>query len=135
MRGRINWTFKRIIGTIFGILGIGTLTSCYGVAEDDEYSSVHGTVRGKIDGNEQPIEGIEVALRGTNIYGDSVARSSSTNRYGNYYLFDIDEGKYSLNFIDVDGSENGSFKSTKKEIEIKFSSDYIEQNITLENDE
>ena len=38
MRGKINWTWKKVTGTILGILGIGTLVSCYGMVEDDDLS-------------------------------------------------------------------------------------------------
>ncbi len=32
----INWNFKKITATILGILGIGMLTSCYGMPQNPD---------------------------------------------------------------------------------------------------
>ncbi|MBR1403032.1 MAG: radical SAM-associated putative lipoprotein [Treponema sp.] len=134
MRDTIHWTWKRIIGTIFGILGIGTLTSCYGVPEDIEYYDIGGKVKGKIDGTEQPIKGIEVALRGvSSTYGSDVSRSSATNRNGEFSFSDLTSGTYTVTYIDVDGTDNGSFKTASKQIELPGSN--LDLNITLEENE
>ncbi|MBQ5999483.1 MAG: hypothetical protein IJL70_08445 [Treponema sp.] len=36
MSTKLHWTWKKILGLLFGICGIGTLTSCYGMVENDD---------------------------------------------------------------------------------------------------
>lgn len=36
MNTKLHWTWKKILGTLLGICGIGTLTSCYGMVENDD---------------------------------------------------------------------------------------------------
>lgn len=110
MQSKIHWTWKRITGTVLGVLGIGTLTSCYGVIEDE--FDVYGTVTGSVDGTVQPIEGISVELQNLT-YNTKETKTTRTNGYYEFTL--LEEGDYQLTFTDVDGEENGSFKQ-KKEI-------------------
>ena len=131
MRDKINWTWKRILGTIFGVLGIGTLTSCYGVYEDDftddydkNYHDIYGVVTGKIDGESKPIKDIVVTLvkKETDKETSEVTRSSpsfdSTSETGSFHFYRRGEGTYELTFNDIDGEENGSFTQKKKEIKV-----------------
>ncbi|MBQ9207047.1 MAG: radical SAM-associated putative lipoprotein [Treponema sp.] len=128
MRDKINWTWKRIVGTVLGILGIGTLTSCYGVYEENEFD-VYGTVKGNINGTEQAIKGIPVVL-----YRGSDAKDSKVTDSDGWYEFrDLTEGSYTLRFTDIDGEENGSFK--QKDVAVTLNFDDRNENVTLENAE
>lgn len=128
---RINWTWKKISASILAVLGIGTLTSCYGVVES--YNTVYGKVSGDSDGDgiNEPVSGIKVEF----ISGNETIASSFSSKDDDY-CFDIDdsygsEGK--VVFTDVDGAENGTWNSTEKEI--KFSSDVYRLDVTLESGE
>ena len=135
MKSKIKWTWKRILSVILGILGIGTLTSCYGTPDDyygydrdDDYHSnyhdIYGTVSGKIDGQKKPIKNIVVSLSKKNSGdSDSSATYSSpsldyTSSEGIFHFYDNSDGIYELCFTDIDGEKNGSFKQQKKEIEL-----------------
>lgn len=135
MKDKLHWTWKKITGTALGILGIGTLTSCYGVIEDTEYFDLHGKITGSTNGTTLPVEGIEVALRGkSDIYESEEALSTSSNKDGEFNLYDVTAGTYTLTFIDVDGEKNGSFKSSSKSIKVP-GPDCSNLNIELEADE
>ncbi|MBQ5999021.1 MAG: hypothetical protein IJL70_06080 [Treponema sp.] len=36
MNTKLHWTWKKVLGLVLGICGIGTLTSCYGMVENDD---------------------------------------------------------------------------------------------------
>ncbi|MBR1614946.1 MAG: radical SAM-associated putative lipoprotein [Treponema sp.] len=128
MRGKINWTWKKITGTILGVLGIGTLVSCYGMVEDDDLS-VYGTVTNSDGGK---IKGIEVTLKKSS---GNKTETTTTSDSGTYEFAYLSEGSYTLNFKDVDGSENGSYKEKTEEATLSYND--IEPNkvlnVTLEN--
>ena len=126
MREKINWTWKRIVGTILGILGIGTLTSCYGVPEDEFYYDIYGKVTGNINGTEKPIEDICVELYKNGKFNKAIHTDSD----GWYEFRELEGTTYMVRFSDTDGAENGSFKT--KVIDITLTDDF-HKNITLEN--
>lgn len=127
MEGGIRWTWQKIAGTILGVLGIGTLTSCYGMPEN--YYSIKGTVTGKIDGTTQPIEGIEVRVCDS----DGYYGTEHTDSSGKFAFESELEGTYEITLKDVDGPENGSF--TEKKIgNVILQNDKDLGEITLEND-
>ena len=126
MRERINWTWKRIVGTILGVFGIGTLTSCYGVYEDE--FDIYGNVKGKVDGTEKTIEGIEVSLYKRS--DSSKINDTKTDKDGYYNFLALEDASYKLVFKDVDGEKNGSFK--QKEVDIEYGGNF---SVTLENAE
>ena len=114
-KGKINWTWKKIVGTVLGILGIGTITSCYGMPEDDYDFSIYGHVNGKINGTETAIPDIVVELYGevdsdSDEYTTKVDLIKKTDASGNFYFYDLEEGTYTLRLTDTDGDTNGSFK-------------------------
>ena len=125
MKDKIHWTWKKILGTILGILGIGTLTSCYGMPEDGFYT-YSCTVKGKINGTEQPIEGILVNVKDSEGY----EYKDKTNSEGKISLSDIFEGKCTITFTDVDGAENGSFAEKTSNISLTYD---LNETVTLEN--
>nr|MBP3282343.1 carboxypeptidase regulatory-like domain-containing protein [Treponema sp.] len=128
MRGKINWTWKKITGTILGVLGIGTLVSCYGMVEDDDLS-VYGTVTNSDGGK---IKGIEVTLKNSSGNG---TEKTTTSDYGKYEFSYLSEGSYTLTFKDVDGSDNGSYKEKTEEASLSYNDidPNKELNVTLEN--
>lgn len=129
MKDRIHWTWKRIVGTILGILGIGTLTSCYGVYEEYAYYDIYGNVKGAVNGTEQPLKGISVVL----YEGNDATKSTLTDTDGWYEFHDLRMGSYKLRFTDIDGKENGgNFKA--KDYDIALSYDYS-YSPTLETNE
>lgn len=123
MKDKIHWTWKKILGTVLGILGIGTLTSCYGMPED--FYSISGTVKGKINGTTQAIPGIQVAVKDSKGY----TGTEKTDSDGKFSISDLFDGNCTVTFTDVDGDENGSFK--EKTLEISLTDDW-EKTITLE---
>ena len=127
MKDKIHWTWKRIIGVILGVLGIGTLTSCYGVIEDEFEYSIYGQVKGKINGTEQAIEGIAVALYNT---AGGARNITLTDSDGWYDFRALEGGSYTITYTDIDGDKNGSFK--QKELEIPLKEDF-NSSVTLEN--
>lgn len=104
MKDKIHWTWKKILGTVLGILGIGTLTSCYGMPEDGFYD-IFGTVQGKINGTLQAIPGIQVEVKDSEGY----KYNDKTDSKGKFSIRDVFEGNCTITFTDVDGEENGSF--------------------------
>lgn len=123
---KLTWTWKKIVAVIAGILGIGTITSCYGMPVDGYYSdptpeNLLGTVKGDIDGDSDtkptPIEGIKVSAVLT--YNNEVIDQTYTDINGEFNLH-LGTSYYTddviLHFEDVDGAEHGAFSSKKDHI-------------------
>ena len=132
----IKKTFKKIAYAVLCALGVGTLTSCYGMPNGGmPYGppyTVYGTVTS--DGT-TGIEGIEVTIT----YG-SKTQTSKTSKDGSYYFSDVFDSDdlisgidCTLNFKDVDGETNGSF-SNKEAVFTFHEDDYeIEKNVILDS--
>ena len=112
---KIKAGFKKIIAILCNFLGLGLITGC-----DDFIKSfaamygcppyVAGHVTGDIDGdgNLEPVEGIKVTVN------SDPEESVKTDEEGRYNLLH-GKGTFTLTFEDVDGDENGSFKTKKVE--------------------
>mgnify|MGYP003571341201 CR=1 FL=1 len=129
MKDKIHWTWKRIVTTICTILGIGTLTSCYGMIEDDYEFDIYGTVTGKINGAETAIKGIAVAISKTGSDNDKITLTDSD---GWFEFRELTEGTYTLTFNDIDGEKNGKFKQYTRDVTLN---DDYNPKITLESAE
>lgn len=123
----ITWTWKKVLGLILGFLGIGTLTSCYGMPDDfygdlkrpsiDVY--INGIVKGDIDGDGQtePVPGISVET--------SRSKTETTNN-GSFEILTSyyeDSGYDYIYFSDIDAEENGFFES--KYMEPQYSDENV----------
>lgn len=127
----IKKTFKKIAYAVLCALGVGTLTSCYGMPHGCPYT-VYGNVTS--DGT-TGIEGIEVTIT----YG-SKTQTRKTAKDGSYYfsyLFDSDDLisgiDCTLNFKDVDGETNGLFSNQETVITFHEDDYEIEQNVILDS--
>ena len=106
-------TWKKVTFTILTTLGLGTLTSCYGMpptyATEDTPAHIEGTVTSQ-DGT--AIKGIKVTLKN----GETELGSGLTDEDGTYlveYILEdsIESMDFTLIYEDVDGEENGGFDS------------------------
>ncbi len=97
---KISWTAKKTFATAMGILGIGTLTSCYGMPPNQNNSYIEGQVKNGTSA-ESVVKGIKVTLldsEGNEMY-------STTSDENGFYSFNVLTGGYSVKFEDVDGIE------------------------------
>ena len=139
---------KKLI-KIFGISSLmGTFGSClvaYGMPEPVAMYGTYvnynftGTVFGDIDndGNTEPVKDIKVTLTCTDAKNKKTAKNATTDEDGNYEI-KVSEGygwgeeakySYEVTFEDVDGEENGSFKS--KTIKVDNSNSYDDKSVDL----
>ncbi len=146
---KLHWTLKKIISLILGLLGIGTLTSCYGVVPvmmygtpsnyDGSLFSLSGKVKGDInkDGEiKEPVKYIEISIKAKNNPSDDetnqndeyfdLYETTKTDENGNfsiYWEYKDSIKDYKITFKDIDGQENGSFKD--KSIDVQFTDEDI----------
>lgn len=140
---KLHWTFKKILSLILGLLGIGTLTSCYGVVPvmmyDGSLFSLSGKVKGVInkDGEiKEPVKYIEISIKAKNNPSDDetnqndeyfdLYETTKTDENGNfsiYWEYKDSIKDYKITFKDIDGQENGSFKD--KSIDVQFTDEDI----------
>lgn len=121
---KIKAGLKKIIAILCNFLGLGLITGC-----DDLVKSfaamygcppyVAGQVTGDIDGDgtPEPVEGIKVTV----ISEQDEDVSDTTDEEGRYSL-SHGKGTFTVTFEDIDGEENGSFK-TKKVENVEFKAD------------
>jgi len=126
----ITLTWKKIVAVIAGFLGIGTLTSCYGMPITDPYHTPDGSTN-------VIFEGVVTDKKGNGIPGIKVTSNYATtkSKENGYFevlaYYPIEDPVSTLTFIDIDGEENGSFES--KSVNKKKPDDYNpEINITGE---
>ena len=104
---KLSLTWKKIISTILGFLGIGTLVSCYGTPYGLGGAYIYGDVYGDVDGNpetpDEPVPDIEVYVNDK--------YQCTTNLEGRFGFFVNYEGSYKVSFVDADEAENGSFET------------------------
>lgn len=124
MKKKLRRNWKQITGAILCVLLFTTLVSCYVTVENDRKYDIYGDVKGKIDGTEQTIEGIAVALYKT---GGS-KKITLTDSNGWYEFRDLQKGTYTITYTDIDGDKNGSFN--QKEVDIVLNGDYT-KSVTL----
>lgn len=144
---KIHWTFKKILSLILGALGIGTLTSCYGMPIYASYYGMPpnltgynfeltGNVKGDLNDDgikEENIQNIKVTIKQKdNTNNNSNSDYNDLLKYiekhtlddGSYYLFwntETPDLEYEITFTDIDGEENGSFEN--KTIPVTFTDD------------
>lgn len=137
---KLTWTWKKIVNIILGLLGIGTLTSCYGVVAPIFPKDIQGQVTGDIDGDgkEEPVPEIEICCTGDfeHLYiykavdEDSEHRKSYTDKEGFFYesfVFDSDtELSFAVTLTDIDGKQNGSFKTKTIPVKMSFEEDFLD---------
>lgn len=125
---KIKWNLKKTGVTLLGILGIGTLTSCYGMPPNPSSSFIEGKIK---SGSEASIPGIEVSLFDKD--GLLVSETIS-DKDGNYAICIFSDGKYILKFKDIDGIENGKYKTLEMPVNVENidSSTLIIKNVVLD---
>lgn len=106
----------KIIAGVLSILGIGTLTSCYGMTPPREgLRYIEGNVCGMTDGNEtKPLGNILVTDESTG----QVYETDSTG-YFQIMTWEKRQKNIVISFADNDSTENGMFKT--KEIDVSLS--------------
>lgn len=144
MAKRIKLISKKILFRILKILGLSSFfsfTGCvllqnllvkpfvcmYGVPENH----ISGIVFGDIDkdGNTEPIPNIQYK------FSTDEQLFLYTEEDGYYYGFvPLGTNSVEIEFTDVDGEENGSFKSKTVTIDFTKTQDEENYNITLDND-
>ena len=129
----IRWNFKKALTSLMTVMGIGTLTSCYGMPIYCGNAALYGYVASSEDYQKDCIEGIKVTV----FYEDKEIGTALTDKDG-YYSIELDGNYYNfydenfrVKFSDVDGDKNGSFK--EKTIEISFDMD-MQQDMVLEKE-
>ncbi|MDR0456671.1 MAG: carboxypeptidase-like regulatory domain-containing protein [Treponema sp.] len=117
---------RRILRAVYCGLGAATVSllfqACYGMPMDDEETDVtiYGTVHSPAN---RPIPGIKVSAKELPSY-------DYTNSEGYFYIYGSRQVLYEIKFEDVDGAENGSFKTLEKKI--THNDTYAHLNIKLE---
>jgi len=115
---------RRVLRRIYQGLGAATVSilfqACYGMPMDSV--GINGTVSSK-DG--VPIPDIKVTVENFS--------SVSTDKDGNFYINVDEQTSYKLQFKDVDGPVNGSYKTLEKTIGMNEAD--TPQIIQLEEDE
>ncbi len=127
--------FKKIAYTVLTALGIGMLTSCYGMptrAYSIDYFSLHGKVTA--EGTNKEIPGIKVTVN----YGGEI-KTYITDSSGNYFFdlyFDSEDFPggidVTITLTDIDGETNGTYSTkTLEPVRVTAESHEIEKNISL----
>jgi len=100
---------RRVLRRIYQGLGAATVSllfqACYGTPQDDV--TIRGTVSSK---DNDPIQGIKVSVEHFS--------SELTNENGNFNIYVYGQTSYELQFEDIDGPLNGSYKPLKKTINL-----------------
>lgn len=121
---KLTWTWKKIVTLILGFLGIGTLTSCYPPLIS---KVITGTVMGDIDGDgiDEPVSGIQYTF-----IADDYQRKGLISPYYSDNRFEIRTEKadisFGITFTDIDGEENGSFKTKTITGKSPYDEDYLD---------
>lgn len=93
---------RRVLRRIYQGLGAATISllfqACYGMPIDDDSVTIQGKVSSKTD---IPIPGIKVSVESSDCF---------TNENGNFFIYLTKQELYKLQFEDVDGPKNGSYK-------------------------
>ncbi len=127
----LHWDWKKTVSTVLTTLGIGTLTSCYGVPSYSADPALYGYVSSSDRFEKDGIKGIKVTL----INKGEVLGTAYTNEKGFYCIDGIgisSDKVYTLEFEDVDGSQNGGI-FMKKSTQFYLSSECL-TNVVLEKE-
>ena len=126
----IRRIWKKVICAVCAVLGIGTLVSCYGMPMNGYYTCVHGKVT---DSEDNPVQGIQVTVQSVFRNNDNAL----TDEVGSYsvevFALMGRSNIITLEFKDIDGAENGSFKTKSEKLDLNKSIE-LEKNIVLEED-
>ena len=149
---KIKGIFKKIGLGILKVLGISSLVSCLGDIEHfispeniavcyygvgPNYNYVEGTVYGDIDGDgtEEPVPGIQYTVTSSTQNQTIIEYSRQTDEDG-YFFNDIysdgEDEILTLTFEDIDGEENGKFKT--QSVSFPANQSFSDQEIHLEAD-
>jgi len=100
---------RRVLRRIYQGLGVATVSllfqACYGTPPYKEVA-INGTVSSK---SNIPIPGIKVSV-------EYLAPERFTDKDGVFNFYVPEQDLYELQFEDVDGDENGSYKTLKKTV-------------------
>jgi hypothetical protein len=103
---------RRVLRRIYQGLGAATISllfqACYGTPMDDKSVAIQGKVSSKTD-IPAPIRGIKVSVESSDYF---------TNESGDFFFYLPKQESYKLQFEDVDGPENGSYKPLIKTINL-----------------
>ena len=101
---RVKPLVKKSLITLAGILGIGTLTACYWVVVNYDYTLVEG----KVKFEETGVSGIKITVYDEegNIFTETYTEEDGT------YSIALTEGKYKFVFEDVD-NDGVNYKKTE----------------------
>jgi hypothetical protein len=103
---------RRVLRGIYQGLGAATISllfqACYGMPIDDDSVTIQGKVSSKTD-IPVPIPGIKVSVESSDHF---------TNENGNFFIYLPKQESYKLQFEDVDGPENGSYKPLIKTVNL-----------------
>ena len=125
---KLKALYKKIIQSVLALIGIGTLTACYGSPPPAGF--IEGSVHFKDDdGTVQPVKNIEVRLA-----ADGSEYNTITNTDGSFLLqsFTYAENPVTITFTDTDGEANGG-EFTSKTLNPPASSVYdTAYNVALE---
>lgn len=144
MQKKITWTWQKIITAILGVLGIGTLTSCYGMPLNGEFIEFTGKVFYDHDNDSStdpvPVSGIKVTGETTLPRTEPTMDYSLTGENGEFWFSFFksyeDEARaaaptpdYTITFTDIDGEDNGNLK----DLTVKIDSNRIDpETLTLD---
>lgn len=108
---KVSNLYKKIIQSILALIGIGTLTACYGSPPPAGF--VEGRIQYKTpEGKTQPVENIEVSFSTTGeTYGQTFTDSA-----GSFLIPSMSyaQDPVTITCTDIDGEENGGVFNTKK---------------------
>lgn len=121
---KLHWTWKKIVSIVLGFLGIGTLTSCYGMPyidnPDEMYGCPHnkyfvsGTVTGDTDGDGkyEPLQKIEISVKKIDIPEDG--------SYGGYTPYSDENGNFVVTVITDNGYEDENYNPNANRFSATF---------------
>ncbi len=132
MRSKITALWKKLTTAILALLGIGTLTACYGCPPPSLYVYGRVTTPNVADNGEgKAINGIHITCRDSN----EVLFQTTTDSNGNYFCpLSADPSRpVSVSFEDTDGFLNGGIYQSQILSGIDADDREVEQNISLES--
>lgn len=138
---KLHWTWKKIVSLILGFLGIGTLTSCYGMPFISEPEEMYGMPRNKYsvsgtvtDDTNIPLEKIKISVR--------EAAFPEENEYKSFVSYSDNNGEFVVTVytsMDYNDPENTSraneFTATFTDSDTDAEKLFIKKEITITYDD